>query len=553
MRFFALFLVFVSFAESSYPIDRSIITTSSIDTALINSLLQKVEHYLPSQTDSAYLYVRQIEELADTQDNPPLLARSYHLLGRIFFNEAAFDRSLSCFLQADKLWEEEGDEYWQARNRNGLGQVYYFLQQPEAALRQYQQALLHFMALNDTAGIAETHGHLGHYYEKQGIYDSALYYQEQALELLKRLPAWQATTAILDNIGSIYEDLQAYDTAQWYFARALEITLQHEGQSQAISLYNNLGDVYFKTGSYDSARIYTMKALGLARQYGDKYQLRSALRDLSQLQAAEGDYSAAYASLDSSVALYKEIFSEEGMKQMARLQTIYETERKNREIQLLEKDQRINRLMLGLSGIGLAVTLLLGVTVAKKQRRKLRANREVMTRNQELFDAQQKLMEVELHNTQLSKKQLTLEVEKQRQGLTAHTLHLIKKNQLLQELKECIQTVPTRDPKEARKHLKGLGKKIDQSFTEDTDWEDFRKMFEQVHHSFFDNLKKINPNLTQAELRLSALIKMHLNTKDMAAMLGVGYDSLRIARYRLRKKLELVRKQKLDEFIQSVH
>ena len=529
------------------------ITPTSSDTALVNTLLQKAAYYLPSQTDSAYLYVRQLEELAERQDNLPLLARSYYLLGRIFFNEAAFDRSLSYFLQADKLWQEEGNAYWQARNRNGLGQVYYFLQQPEKALQQYQKALLRFTILNDTAGIAETHGHLGHYYEKQGLYDSALYYQEQALELLTNLPAWQATTSILENMGSIHEDLQAYNTAQQYFAQALQLTLQHDGILQAIPLYNNLGDVYFKTGSYDTAHLYTMKALDLARQYGDKYQIRSALRDLSQLQAAQGDYSTAYASLDSSVALYKEIFSDEGVKQMARLQTIYETERKTREIQLLEKDQRINRLMLGLSGTGLAVALFLGVAVAKRQGRKLKNNRDVMARSQELFSAQQKLMEVELHNTQLSKNQLTLEVEKQRQGLTAHTLHLIKKNQLLQELKESIQTVPTRDPKEARKHLTGLGKKIEQSFTEDTDWENFRKMFEQVHHSFFDNLKQVNPNLTQAELRLSALIKMHLNTRDMAAMLGVGYDSLRIARYRLRKKLELPRKQKLDEFIQSVH
>ena len=553
MHFLILILIFVSFAERSYSINESISTSSSVDTAMVNSLLQKAEYYLPFQSDSAYLCVRRIEKLAESQDNLSLLARSYHLLGRIFFDEAAYDRSLSYFLQADKLWEEQGNGYWLARNQNELGQVFSFLQQPEEALQQYQQALLHFTILNDTVGIAETLGNLGHYYEKQGFYDSALYYQEQAHDLLKTLPAWQATTSILENMGSIHEDMQAYDTAQWYFAQALELTLQHDGLSQAIPLYNNLGDVYFKTGSYDSAHLYTIKALELARQYGDKYQLRSALRDLSQLQAAQGNYSTAYASLDSSVSLYKEIFSEEGARQMARLQTIYETERKTREIQLLEKDQRINRLMLGLSGTGLAVALLLGVTVARKQRGNLRANREVMTRNQELFDAQQKLMEVELHNTLLSKNQLTLEVEKQRQGLTAHTLHLIKKNQLLQELKESIQTVPTRDPKEARKLLKGLGKKIDQSFTEDTDWEDFRKMFEQVHHSFFDNLKKITPNLTQAELRLSALIKMHLNTRDMAAMLGVEYDSLRIARYRLRKKLELPRKQKLDEFIQSVH
>ncbi|MFA0965054.1 tetratricopeptide repeat protein [Roseivirga sp. BDSF3-8] len=517
-------------------------------------LTEKFEASLPERTDSAYHYARLLEKYARQYNLTFQLAQSQHWLGRVFFAEAAFNQSLDYLLKAERIWEQDKKEnsYSLAINSNWLGQVYYYLRQPEKALSRYRTALAYFTASGSNTHIARTYGHLGHYYEKKGQYDSAIYYQKQALGLLQDKSEWKARSIILENTGSIYEDLMAYDTARHYFQQALDLTLSHGGPAEAIHLYNNLGDVHYKTHRYDSAYYYTAKATDLAFKHQDKYQLRSALRDLGQLQASLGQYPEAYASLDSSVGLYKEIYSEEGLRQMARLHTIYETDRKSREIQLLEKDKRIQRLIMGLSGMGFGVALLLGFTVVKRQRRKLRANRHTITKNKELYEARQKLMEAELVNAHLSEEQLKTELENQRQALTAHTLHLIRKNHLLQELKEGLQQVPTRDAREIRKHLKNLNRQIDQSFTEDKDWEDFRKMFEQVHHSFFDHLQQRFPDLTQAELRLSALIKMHLGTKDTAAMLGISPDSLRIARYRLRKKLQLEKGQKLDAFVQGI-
>ena len=235
--------------------------------------------------------------------------------------------------------------------------------------------------------------------------------------------------------------------------------------------------------------------------------------------------------LDTSVSLYKEIYSDDGLRQVSRLQAIFETERKSREIELLERDQQLNRLVLVFVVAGLLLVLIAAVAIVSRQRLKMRKNRE-------LFDTRQALLQSEIENKSRS--------------LTTHTLQIIEKNKLLKELKGDLSKISNNDRRDARKELKKTTRKIDQSFYHDKDWEDFKQIFEQIHQSFFDRLHDINPNLSQAELRLAALIKIRMNSKDISTILGISKDSLRISRYRLRKKLQLEKEQKLGAFIQAL-
>jgi hypothetical protein len=161
-----------------------------------------------------------------------------------------------------------------------------------------------------------------------------------------------------------------------------------------------------------------------------------------------------------------------------------------------------------------------------------------MMKDKELFDTRQALLQSEIENKGKS--------------LTAHTLQIIQKNKLLKELKGDLSKISGNDRKDLRKELKKTTRKIDQSFYHDKDWEDFKQIFEQIHQSFFKCLNDINPNLSQAELRLAALIKIRMNSRDISTILGISKDSLRISRYRLRKKLKLSKEQKLGSFIQAL-
>ncbi len=68
-------------------------------------------------------------------------------------------------------------------------------------------------------------------------------------------------------------------------------------------------------------------------------------------------------------------------------------------------------------------------------------------------------------------------------------------------------------------------------------WEKFNWHFEKVHPGFFTKLQKIAPNLTQKELKQCAYIRLGLNYKETALLLGITSKGVEMARYRIKKKL----------------
>ncbi len=54
-------------------------------------------------------------------------------------------------------------------------------------------------------------------------------------------------------------------------------------------------------------------------------------------------------------------------------------------------------------------------------------------------------------------------------------------------------------------------------------------------------------------MKLCALIKLQLNLKESAAVLGISPESVKTARYRLRKKLDIDSQISLHQFMENIH
>lgn len=86
----------------------------------------------------------------------------------------------------------------------------------------------------------------------------------------------------------------------------------------------------------------------------------------------------------------------------------------------------------------------------------------------------------------------------------------------------------------------------------DQNWEEFSALFERVHAGFFKRLTRAYPGLTPAEVRFAALTRLGYAPREMAVTLGVGLDTIRQHRRRLRRRLGLTEAQSLDEVIARV-
>ncbi len=83
-------------------------------------------------------------------------------------------------------------------------------------------------------------------------------------------------------------------------------------------------------------------------------------------------------------------------------------------------------------------------------------------------------------------------------------------------------------------------------------WEDFETHFKSVHPLFMENLINNFPKLSSGEIKLCALLRLNLNSKEIASILFQNPQSIDIARYRLRKKMNLNRDENLNSFLLSI-
>lgn len=85
-------------------------------------------------------------------------------------------------------------------------------------------------------------------------------------------------------------------------------------------------------------------------------------------------------------------------------------------------------------------------------------------------------------------------------------------------------------------------------------WEDFMLHFQKIHPKFFQKLKSYHgaKKLTENELRLCAYFRIDMSAKQIAQILNVSPEAIRIHRYRLKKKLMLGEEENIDDFIRNV-
>jgi len=77
----------------------------------------------------------------------------------------------------------------------------------------------------------------------------------------------------------------------------------------------------------------------------------------------------------------------------------------------------------------------------------------------------------------------------------------------------------------------------------------FHQNVDKVNHEFQSKLKHLYPSLSNNELHLASLLRLKLNTKEIAIIKNITPDSVKVLRYRLRKKFDLKTAASLTEFL----
>lgn len=179
----------------------------------------------------------------------------------------------------------------------------------------------------------------------------------------------------------------------------------------------------------------------------------------------------------------------------------------------------------------------------KTQRLKTASRKVIEEKNSELKITQ---AEIEKLKTEKLKQEISLKDKE----LAAATMHLITKNGFIDHLRNNLNSITKKSKnQEVKNEIQKVIKNIEKNIAGDQDWEQFEIHFDQVHGDFMSRFKKEYSSLSPQEIKLSAYLRMNLSTKEIAYLMNISVRGVEIARYRLRKKLNLERSENLQEYI----
>lgn len=192
----------------------------------------------------------------------------------------------------------------------------------------------------------------------------------------------------------------------------------------------------------------------------------------------------------------------------------------------------------------LLIVIILGLIYRlQRQYYKGKQLRTELMRQEELAEKQNELKK-------LKDEQIESELRHVNNLLAASTMNLVVKNEFMENIKEEIKQVKmNKRIEDAQKALERIVKEIETTLKVQEDWKQFEYHFDRVHGDFLSRLTNEFIDLTPGEQKLSAFLRLKMDTKEIANLMGISLRGVEVARYRLRKKLGLDKHDNLSKFI----
>lgn len=550
-----LFLVFGVSLNAQQDIDslRYILENyQSADTVKVNLLNQMGFEYWIIDPVRSEEYGTEALELSEQLDYRSGQAFAHRVMGVASWTQGNYELGLISLLKALNLYAELNDQLGQANCNLNIGLIYNDQQNYARALGYFMNAIQGFESLNRSDRIATTYNKVGEVYTSQQNYSAAYDYLIKALSIHQTNGFSYGISESNNRLGRLFLAQGEYQRALDHLFNSLEISENINDREGIARDYENIGRAYLLMGSYGQALEYLQKGEEKALDFGSKRWLRDIYLDLKELSLKRGRLQEALLYGDKYMIMKDSLFNEQMANRIAELEKRNEIEAKERELasirherQLLEEKDKLNNTLNMVLAVSIVLLLISAWLVINRQRLKLRKDKD-------LFESREALNRAELANAQFKEAELRQELEFKNKELTSYTINFIRKNEVMEELKESIKAIRKKVDASTSAELNKLSRTVDHVLDVDKDWEDFKLYFENVHKGFFSKLKQDFPDLGNAELKLCALLKLNLNIKETASIMGISPESVKTARYRLRKKLGLEKDQSLSDFVMNV-
>ena len=358
------------FAQQNYADSlKTILRNTSADSAKIPYYYTLSEYYIINAPEKAIPIANEFLIMAEKYDSLGIIDYCYLILGEAHFFQDNLQKSLQYF---EKYLENQINQ----KNRQKIGQAY---------------------------------NNLGIVVRAMDDYPKAIDYYQKAMGIYQEFNDTSGLSSVYNNLGVMHEYLNLFSEARDFYQRSLEIEKNINNPDGISTSYLNLGGIYFKLGDYKEAIKYSKIAIPICDSLGFNITLEMVYEQLYKIYKESGNPSKALTFFEKFYDLKNKRINQQTNAKIAELEIKYESDKKQQEIELLNKQKKqksdINIILLIAVGVVIlqAFILLMVNTKRKRNNKILRFKNAEMQHQKEEIGTQRDEIEAQRDEIQRQK------------------------------------------------------------------------------------------------------------------------------------------------------
>lgn len=438
--------------------------------------------------------------------------QSLRIIGLIYLNIGNYSKSSEIFLKCLKLSEQINNKEEIGNSLSNIATIYFEQKNYEKALKYFFTSLNLSKEIKKPENIAKGYNNIAavYSYNEKPDYIKSCKYFKLALEINKKLGNKKSEGINYLNLGDITQKQKNYEEALLYYKKALSIFISIKDTLFIARLYVNLGNYYYEINNNEKGLI----CATMAYEEGKKQKLNTVMHISSSLICK------IYLKLKDTISAFKYSVIENQIKDslnveksradLSKLMLLYEFDKTE---QMGKNEQQHKNLVYTIIIISLIFSIIIVVII-------LNVHHKIKNKNSLLY-----------------KKQLEDEIEFKNKELIVNVMSQLKQKEMMTMISGQLTQLKDQTINDAvKKDLDNIALKI--KICSDSEiWKEFELRFKNVHVNYYSKLLEFYPDLSPNELRICALLRLNMTSKEISSLTGQSINAIEMVRFRIRKKL----------------
>ena len=340
--------------------------------------------YKTQNLTESHRLVREAERLAYTTDNIELQVRATITAGETWAEEGNFPKALERLQAASALARRHRDPTQIVMALNSLIRLYGQMREYDKGFEALEQAVAAARQTNSPGRMATLKHSEYALAVDSGQYQRGLKALLESLAIERGLGAESMIAYTLANLSDCYLKLKDYANVIRYASDAIVSARKLNDVGLEATARLNLGQAYLATGRLIEGKRYIEEGMRAYEKLGDKPELQDVLVEYGEALERAGDLAGALKAYHREREISNELFEKRRQRAVLDLQEKYETEKKQRQIELLRTENEVNRLQQRVWWLLAAVFALASAVVGMLYRKVRQANAQLYQKNKEL-------------------------------------------------------------------------------------------------------------------------------------------------------------------------